>query len=116
MDLGVLGQYGAIGLLAAIFIGLYIRSMNKGDAREERIAAEALAREIAMREECKEREEKLAARLTQVENERNKANETLIVSCAETNKVNAETNKVFARALERWTDAADIGSGKHSAR
>lgn len=115
-DPSVLVQYGAVGFMAITFIGLYLGSIKKGDAREERIAAEAKQREADMRKECKEREEALAARLQKSEDERAQDSRVLMATFAETNRINAKSNELFARAFDRWVEKEDVGSGRHPSR
>lgn len=120
---GPLIQYGALGILCVVLLALSIRFMKRGEEREERINKEAIERERLMREECAKREAvmraecaEIAARLRSVEDKRAEESARLLFNNAETNKLNAETNRVFAKSLDRWVNKEDIGSGGHPSR
>lgn len=84
--------------------------------RIDRSEQNGAAREQSMMAACEKRELALGNRLTEVENRQHNESAALLANNSETQKILADATKSFSRSLERWTDAAGTGSGKHPAR
>ncbi len=94
-------QYGAIGIIAALFIYLHILSLKSSAERERRMGTDLETN----RKECKIENDKLAARVQTVEDRGHNAQTTLLQTCQETLRINCQT-------FSQWTDHV---SGKHEA-
>jgi hypothetical protein len=79
--------------------------------RVDRYEEAAQARELAQQQACTERESALSHRLTEVENRGHDQLVEMQTAHTEIARLNAETSRTFARALDRWSDRIDSNSG-----
>jgi hypothetical protein len=91
--------------VVAVLIFIVWQQGKRIDRHEEA----STTRETTMRAECTDRETRLAMRLTELEERQHREGASLLAT-------SAEATKTFARALDRWVDREDVGSGKHRAR
>ncbi len=94
-------QYGAVGLIAGLFIWLHIKSLTSSADREKRMGVDL----ETSRKECKIENEKLAARVQTVEDRSHEAHTSLLQTCQETLRINCQT----------FAQMTDHISGEHRA-
>ena len=84
--------------------------------RVDRFEAAAEKREAAMAAACEQRETVMSQRLSVVENRSNAQLADALAASDDIQKITAETHRIFARALDRWTDRTDAGTDRHPIR
>lgn len=94
VDLGLLAQYGAIGVMLIVFIILHFRALKSAEARETTMATQL----VANRQECRDDTQKLVTRIQSLEDRQYEDTVSIAKTCADALKMNAEAYRKYSEA------------------